>query len=564
MLFRSSSYPRFKSRQLTNGDWSGLAGMFGIPVSSLQIDGANSLKEITVYTCIKILSETLGKLPIKIYQDTSTGKQKMTGDYRSRLLKLRPNPYMSAFDFWKLMEVLRNIHGNAYAWLDVASVGRNAGQIQGIYPLKSEQMKVFVDDIGLLSSKNRVWYEYRDDAGTSYIIDSDSILHFKGMSINGLIGLSTIEMLRSNIENAKGASNFLNNSYRKGMQAAGILQYVGDLDEDKKNKLRDKFEAMSSGLINANRLAVMPLGVTYQPLQLKLTDAQFLENTRLTIQQLTAAFGIKPHQVNDQTKTSYASTSEANREFYTDTMLAILTMYEQELDYKMFLNREIDAGYYTKWNADVILRADPEKRYAMYKDAVQNALKTPNECRELEEDPAMPGGDVLYGNSALAPIDLLAQGIAFNKDGSKTMPKKPVPQHKRRSVLSSSNDLDKVNEIIDSLSDDEKAGLGDRYFYDDSQYRYIAEEDGKPVGFIENRATGKKGHFNCAVNPDYRGLGIADDMVDKAIRAAPDLELDKIFWITSSSNEASIGLAEKHGFTLDSADKDSLKFVLYL
>jgi HK97 family phage portal protein len=237
------------------------------------------------------------------------------------------------------------------------------------------------------------------------------------MSINGIIGLSTIEMLRNTIENANGASNFLNGSYKKGMQAAGILQYVGDLTEPGKNTLRTNFEKMSSGLINTNRIAVMPLGVTYQPLQLKLTDAQFLENTRLTIQQLTAAFGIKPHQVNDQTKTSYASTSEANREFYTDTMLAILTMYEQELSYKTFMPREVIAGYYTKFNADVILRADPEKRYAMYKDAIQNMLKTPNECRAMEEDAPLPGGDTLYGNAALAPATLLAEGIAFTKGG---------------------------------------------------------------------------------------------------------------------------------------------------
>lgn len=402
---------------MTNGDWAGLAGLFGVSVDSLQIDGSNSLKEITVYTCIKILSEALGKLPMKIYQETDAGKTKVSGDYRYPLLKLRPNPYMSAYDFWKVLEVLRNIHGNSYAWLDIAALGRNAGQIQGMYPLKSENMKVFVDDMGLLSSKNRVWYQYRDDMGTEYIINSDAILHFKGMSINGLIGLSTIDTLRSTVENAKASSNFLNGSYKKGMQSAGILQYTGDLSEEGKGKLRTKFESMTSGLINANRIAVMPLGVQYQPLTLKLTDAQFLENTNFTVQQLTAAFGIKPHQVNDQTKTSYASTSEANREFYTDTLLAILTMYEQELSYKLFLPKEIIGGYYAKFSADVILRADPEKRYSMYKDAVQNMLKTPNECRAMEEDPALDGGDMLYGNSALAPATLLAKGVVFNKGG---------------------------------------------------------------------------------------------------------------------------------------------------
>lgn len=409
MLFRSRHHPNFKSQQLTNGDWAELAGLFGIPVESLQIDGSNSIKEITTYTCIKILSESLAKLPIKIYQDTENGKQKISNDYRYQLLKLRPNNYMSAYDFWKTLETNRNIHGNSYAYMDVANMGRNAGQIMGLYPLKSENMKVYVDDVGLLSGRNHVWYVYQDDMGNQQMFNSDEILHFKGMTLNGLIGLSTIETLRLTIENAKGASNFLNNSYKKGMQSSGILQYVGDLNEDGKTKLRDKFEQMTSGIINANRIAVMPLGIQYQPLSLKLTDAQFIENARLSVQQLTAAFGIKLHQVNDQTKTSYASASESNREFYTETLLAILTMYEQELTYKMFLPMELTAGYYTKFNADIILRADTKTRYEAYAIAVQNGFKAVNEIREMEEDSPKDGGDQLLVNGNMIPVTMAGQ-----------------------------------------------------------------------------------------------------------------------------------------------------------
>lgn len=413
MLFRNSYSHRIRNQELTNGDLSMFAGMFGLPAESLQIDGVNSLKEITVFTCIKILSETIGKLPLKIYQD-SEGIRKATEHYLYPLLKLRPNPYMSSFDFWKCLETQRNIYGNSYAYIDVLP---GSWKIKGLYPLDSSQMHVYVDDIGLLSSKNKIWYQYYDDLGHPYVWSSDSILHFKGLTTNGIIGLSTIEALKCNIENGKSASTFLNNSYKKGMQTAGVLQYVGDLNEKGKDALRTSFESMASGIINANRIAVMPLGTQYQPLALKLTDAQFLENTRLTIQQLTAAFGIKPHQVNDQTKTSYASTSEANREFYTDTLLAILTMYEQEQSYKLFIPQEISAGYYTKFNADVILRGDTKSRIETYSQAVQNGIKTPNECRAMEEDPPLEGGDQLIVNGNYIPLTMV--GKQYTKGGEK-------------------------------------------------------------------------------------------------------------------------------------------------
>ena len=199
------------------------------------------------------------------------------------------------------------------------------------------------------------------------------------------------------------------------MQSAGIINYVGDMSAQAEKTFIDKFEQMSSGLKNANRVSLLPIGYQYQQMALKLTDAQFIENTRLTLQQITAAYGIKPHQINDQTKTSYASTSEANREFYTDTLLAILTMYEQELTYKIFLNAELKQGYYAKFSADVILRGDIKARYDAYAIAVQNGFKTPNEVRGLEEDAPMDGADELIVNGAM--IKVKDVGGAYAKGG---------------------------------------------------------------------------------------------------------------------------------------------------
>lgn len=413
MLFRNS-YRTIKAREETS-DFQTLANWLGLSKDDLHISGTKSLKEVTVYSCIKILSETVAKLPLKIYQDNGGHIRKASDHYLYPLLKLRPNPYMSAMDFWKCLETQRNVNGNSYAWLDIVKTGTNSGKIQGIYPLDSSKMRIYVDDMGLLSHQNSVWYVYTDNLGKQYRVHADEILHFKGITTNGIVGLNTIETLRGAIENAKASATFLNNSYKKGMQSAGIVQYVGDLDQKAKKTFREKFEEMSSGLANANRVALMPIGYNYQPIELKFTDAQFLENTRLTIQQITAAFGIKPHQVNDQTKTSYASTAESNREFYTDTLLAILTMYEQELTYKLFLNSELLRGYYVKFNADVILRGDTKTRYGTYAIGIQNGFLTPNEARELEEKEAEDGGDQLIVNGNYVPLTNV--GAAYNKGG---------------------------------------------------------------------------------------------------------------------------------------------------
>jgi phage portal protein BeeE len=79
-------------------------------------------------------------------------------------------------------------------------------------------------------------------------------------------------------------------------------------------------------------------------------------------------------------------------------------MYEQELTYKLFLDSEISAGYYTKFNADVILRGDQKSRYEAYTMAIQNGFKTPNEVRNMEEDPTKDGADELLINGNMIPV----------------------------------------------------------------------------------------------------------------------------------------------------------------
>lgn len=410
-------FSRAKPQIYKNEDIGGiqtLAEWLGLNTDEFEVRGKNSLKEITVYTCIKILAETISKLPLKIYQD-SNGAKKATNHYLYQMLKLRPNPYMSASDFWKCLEVQKNINGNSYVWIDKISRGKNAGKIVGLYPLESSKMKVYVDDVGLLSSKNKIWYIYTDNSGNQYKIESLDILHFKGLTTNGLVGINPIETLKSSIENAKSSSVFLNNSYKNGMQTKGVIQYVGELNPKAEETFRTKFEQMSSGLKNANRVSLLPIGYQYQPISLKMTDAQFLENTNLTIRQITAAYGIKLHQVNDLQKSSYASTSEANKEFYTDTLLGILTMYEQELVYKLFTTKEIDDGYYLKFNADAILRGDIKTRYEAYRIGVQGSFITPNEARELEEMEPKDGGDYLLANGNM--VKLTEVGAAYNNGG---------------------------------------------------------------------------------------------------------------------------------------------------
>lgn len=424
MAFWSKIFPRIRAETVvpvTLNDPTFLEWL-GIDIGEISYKGKNALKEATVFACIRILADAVGKLPVKIYQDKE-GKQNAAGHYLALLIKNRPNPWMSSRDCLKALEVQRNIYGNAYAWIDVATVGRNAGRVQGIYPLDSSRMTIYVDNRGLLPGHGTLWYVYTGLDGKEYKLRSDEVLHFKGLTFDGIVGKTPLEQLKSTIENAGAASQYLNNSFKTGLQTKGIIHYVGDLSPEAQKTFREKFESMASGLKNANRVSLLPIGYQFQPLSLTMADAQFLENTQLTIKQIAAAFGVKNHQLNDLDRATHTNINEQQREFYIDTLMDILTGYEQELTYKLFTQRELDEGYYIKFNVNAILRADPKTRYEGYRIAIQSGFLTANEVRALEELEAKEGGDRLLINGNMMPIEMA--GEQYKKDKEPKEPRRP-------------------------------------------------------------------------------------------------------------------------------------------
>lgn len=77
------------------------------------------ISEITYFVCIKVLSESLGKLNNKVYQKTDEGV-KQVNHYLNGLVGLRPNPYMPASVYNATIEFYRNHYGNAFVWIDRA------------------------------------------------------------------------------------------------------------------------------------------------------------------------------------------------------------------------------------------------------------------------------------------------------------------------------------------------------------------------------------------------------------------------------------------------------------
>lgn len=361
-----------------------------------------ALSQATYFACIKVLVESIGKLPLKLQQyTTATGIRIAREHPFYRMLNERPNRYMSASVFWGTMELCRLHYGNSYAWID----SRDPEKTQ-LWPIDPRTVQVWYDDACELKDAPDVYYIISNKKGMS-VLGSEEILHFKShQTLDGLVGVSVREQLADTVQSGVKSQKLINAMYDSGMTAKAVLQYTGSINDANVQQLVKEVGKYlkGEGKSGSDKLIPMPQGFSLTPLNMKLADSQFLEVKQYTALQIASAFGVKPYQVGDYTKSSYASAEAQQLSFLVDTLLYIVKQYEEEIAYKLLSDKEVADGYHAKFNTGVILRADQKTQIETLSAAVSNFLMTPNEAREKLDLPAKEGGDRLLGNGASIPV----------------------------------------------------------------------------------------------------------------------------------------------------------------
>lgn len=391
--------------------------------SFLGIDPATDEKvisEATYFACLKILSEAIGKMPLKILRYTDkNGVETMRKHALYKCLHDRPNPYMTASSFWSTVEYNRDHHGNAYVWI------QGAGSDMKLWILPSDKVEVWFDNAKIMPAQTDIFYIY-NEGGKSYRFGSEEILHFKSSnSFDGVTGISVQDQLKATIGGSVKSQKLINGMYDNGFTAKAVLQYTGNLSDDNTKAFVKGIEKYASGKISEDgikNIIPIPVGSTLTPLNVKLADNQFIEVRQYTSGQIAAAFGIKPYQYNDLSKSSYASAEAQQLSFYVDTLLYIIKQYEEELNYKLLSAEEIANGYHFKFNVAVILRADLATQIDTLSKGVANFIYTPNEARAMLDLEAKPGGDKLLGNGASIPVEFAGTQYIKTPNTTETNP----------------------------------------------------------------------------------------------------------------------------------------------
>src|SRR5690625_2661983 len=146
--------------------------MFGVNMDK------KGYKETTLITSLRILSDGVSKLPIKVHEGNDTAEN----HHLTQMLKLRPNKLMSASTLWKTIEYQRNWYGYS-----VVAIGRGKdGRPVSLIPLNMDDVTTYIDDVGLFKNKDVPMYFTYQQGGEEYQFFYEDVLYFLGMTKDGI------------------------------------------------------------------------------------------------------------------------------------------------------------------------------------------------------------------------------------------------------------------------------------------------------------------------------------------------------------------------------------------
>jgi HK97 family phage portal protein len=389
--------------------WYAPVGSVSSAGISVKPDAAMGVS--AVWGCIRVLRESLGSLPFRVYRSTGPKSSETARDhYLWTVLHNRPNRWQTPME-WKEMGVCHLcLRGNYYCQI----VG--AGDAMQLVPLNPDAMKVSQNADGSLK------YTYRRKVGDLVEFSQENIFHVRGMSMNGITGVSVLEYARNTVglaiaQETHGASLFRNG----GLPAFWISRpKPWPRDGQARTNFRAGWRAIHGGPENAGNPPILEDDMQLHELGLTNRDSQWLESRGMQAEEVCRFFGVPPHMIGLSSKEALGSTEQKSIEFVTYTLSPLAIRFEQSANRDLLDDPE---EYYTKIVLDGLLRGDMLSRYQAHNIAIQGGWELVNEARELEDRNPIEGGD-----TPRYPLNMQPAGSGPDQNEQGGQPGKGTPK----------------------------------------------------------------------------------------------------------------------------------------
>lgn len=368
-----------QQRGPTDDFWYTSAG--GMSAAGVRVSPEQAMRLTVVYACVRVLSETIAQLPLILYRRLDRGKERATDHPLFRLIGRQPNEMQTSFEYREMMQGHLSLRGNGFS-----EILYKGSKVVGLKPYHPDLVRV--EDV-----PGGYVYYVRDTVSTpERRLYPDEVLHLRGLTQKGVMGLNPIETERDAIGFSLAAQDHGSRFYRNGAMFPGWIEHPTNFkDREARAKYMADFQASVTG---ANKFSspVMEYGMKYHEVSIKHTDAQYLETRKHEDVGLARMFRMPPHKVGILDRATNNNIEHQGIEFVSDTMMPWGVRWEQRLNASL-LTKDEQEEYFFEFLFDGLLRGDASARSDYYNKGVQDGWLTRNEVRELENRNPLPGLD---------------------------------------------------------------------------------------------------------------------------------------------------------------------------
>ncbi len=362
-------------------------------ISGMRVSADAALRLAAVYACVRILSETMASLPLVVYRPRKDGgKDRVTDHWLYQLLGKRPNRFQNPFEWREMLQGHLALRGNAFCQI----LSNARGEITELVPIHPDRVRMEL----LPSGEHR--YRIGDRTGAEIVLPRGEVWHLRGLSSDGLIGLSPIDLARESLGMALAAQDYGARFFSNDAKpTGGWIEFPGSFkDPEAKRVFRESYQAAQSGS-NRGKVLVLENGMKFHEVGVTNKDAQFLELRKFQITDIARLFRVPPHMIADLDRATFSNIEQQSLEFVMHTMTPWAERWEASIEADLLSD---DDALEIEFDFANLMRGDAASRSAYYQSGIQNGWLTRNEARIAENLNPIAGLD-----QPLRPLNMVEE-----------------------------------------------------------------------------------------------------------------------------------------------------------
>ena len=325
------------------------------------------------------IAKNVGKLQPQVIRRDDKGMT-IKNDYLARLLRLRPCPEMSTYDFLYRIASDLVYTSNSFS---VIFWNEDFTRITSVQPITATNYRIFEDDAHHILFRFR--WEYDKE---TYTVPYQNVIHIKARyNKKRFLGTSPDLELKRTLDLVETSGEMVKNIVNHSNTLSGYLKYTNLADDE---ELKAKAKEFQDAYMNAdNAGGIAALDSTYEFHEIKG------QTTPLPITQITFLRDnvYRYYGVNEKVLTSTLNDQEWIS-FYENVIEPIAIQLGYEFTFKLFSLREIGWGNRVEFTANLLQYATLQTRDAIGGNMFDRGALTINEYRELMYYAPVDDGDV--------------------------------------------------------------------------------------------------------------------------------------------------------------------------